>query len=628
LTNRIPRLATATLLYLSLTLILTWPLARGLARDVPGDFGDPILNAWILAWDDTHLGRGLWSANIFYPHPLALAYSEHLLPQALEILPVYATTRNPILCYNLLFLSTFVLSGLGMYLLVRELTGDSAAALVAGVAFAFTPYRISSIPHLQVLSSQWMPFALYGFRRYFVTGRAMPLVGGTAAWILQNLSCGYYLLFFSPVLALYVAWEMTTRGLWTNRQKLASMAGAFAITALVCFPFLQPYLELRQSGSSPRSLNESIHFSADVYSYLTADSNLRLWGSTLRAWPSPEGSLFLGASTVALAVMALIASLRQTVTRFTGWLLVVTGTLIIGLLFGWTIRFPIGTFASVKITDLWRTAFVAGVLLVALLSISAQARRGAREWMKAPTAIFSLLTIVAAFMSFGPDIRAKGRIIEAANIYGFFYHYVPGFDGLRVPARFGMVVAFGTTVLAGLGLSRLLSALPRRGFALCAGVLIIAESFAAPISINQTATTYNQAGLAALPDTVSVFSAPSVYRFLSTLPDSSAVVELPLGEPAFDVRYMFYSTLHWKRLVNGYSGGAPLAYEQLTSALEDVLMRPERGWQLLSSTGATHVIVHEAFYSGDRGLLVSQWLRDHAAREVATFESDHVFQLH
>jgi len=125
-------------LYAALTLAMTWPLARGLARDLPGDFGDPLFTSWVLAWDATHLGRGLWNANIFYPHPLALAYSEHFLPQALQVLPIYAVTKNPILCYNLLFLSTFVLSGLGMFLLGRELTGSAAAGWVAGLAYAFT----------------------------------------------------------------------------------------------------------------------------------------------------------------------------------------------------------------------------------------------------------------------------------------------------------------------------------------------------------------------------------------------------------------------------------------------------------------------------------------------------------
>ena len=124
----------ATAAYVLLTIVLTWPLARALTRDLPADFGDPLLNTWILAWDAEHLLRALtghlgalgeyWNANIYYPHPLALAYSEHMTAQAAMILPVYAVTRNPILSYNVVFLSTFVLSAIGMFLFVRALTGS------------------------------------------------------------------------------------------------------------------------------------------------------------------------------------------------------------------------------------------------------------------------------------------------------------------------------------------------------------------------------------------------------------------------------------------------------------------------------------------------------------------------
>ena len=141
--------AYAVVAYTVIAIVLTWPLARGLARDVAWDLGDSVLNMWILSWDCeqfrgilaghySHL-RHFFDANIFHPAPLTLAYSEHLVPQALQIFPVYALTRNPILCYNLLFLSTFVLSGLGMFLLARELTGNTAAAFIGGLLFAFAP---------------------------------------------------------------------------------------------------------------------------------------------------------------------------------------------------------------------------------------------------------------------------------------------------------------------------------------------------------------------------------------------------------------------------------------------------------------------------------------------------------
>src|SRR5258705_780290 len=222
--------------YAVITLVMTWPLARGLTRDVAWDLGDSVLNMWILAWDCEQLRgilqghyshlRHFFDANIFHPAPLTLAYSEHLVPQAIEIFPIYALTRNPILCYNLLFLSTFVLSGLGMFLFARGLTGSTAAAVVGGLLFAFAPYRIPQSSHLQVLSSQWMPFAMYGFRRYFEGGRTRALIGSTAAVVLQGLSSGYYLLYFTPFAAAYVVWEMWRTGMLRDRHPLLSLTGA------------------------------------------------------------------------------------------------------------------------------------------------------------------------------------------------------------------------------------------------------------------------------------------------------------------------------------------------------------------------------------------------------------------
>ena len=81
--------------YVALAVIATWPLARGLGRDVPADLGDPVFVMWVLAWDCEQLlailGGDLsrlstfFDANIFHPVPLALAYSEHFLAQAVQI---------------------------------------------------------------------------------------------------------------------------------------------------------------------------------------------------------------------------------------------------------------------------------------------------------------------------------------------------------------------------------------------------------------------------------------------------------------------------------------------------------------------------------------------------------------
>ena len=147
----------AAALYLVAAVISTWPLASVLHREIAWDMGDPLFNSWVLMWTGgqvlaflsgnmSALGQ-FWHGNIFHPEPLTIAYSEHLIPQMVQALPVLAATDNVVLAYNLLFLSTFVLSGLGVFLLVRAVTGNATAAFIAGLAFAFAPYRLAQFSH-------------------------------------------------------------------------------------------------------------------------------------------------------------------------------------------------------------------------------------------------------------------------------------------------------------------------------------------------------------------------------------------------------------------------------------------------------------------------------------------------
>ena len=139
----------ATSSYLLITLAMTWPLLPGLARDVPGDLGDSLLNMWILGWGAENVPRVLtgrmsltdfWNANIFHPEPLTLSLSEHLFGQVIQILPVYHLTKNLILSYNLLYLSSIFLSAVAMYLLVADLLFGSA-------------YRDDVTAHVAILKS-------------------------------------------------------------------------------------------------------------------------------------------------------------------------------------------------------------------------------------------------------------------------------------------------------------------------------------------------------------------------------------------------------------------------------------------------------------------------------------------
>ena len=302
-----PTAIEAAALYVALTLAMTWPLITDLGGSLPGDLGDSLLNGYILSWGEKHLVAFLggdvgaiarwWQANIFHPAPYALAYSEHLFTQVVMALPVWLATHNVILAYNVVFLASMALSGLGMFLLVRELTGSAVAAFLAGLAFAFLPYRLSQIPHVQVMSSEWMPWTIYAFRRFFATRRPAALVGALAALLAQQLACGYFLIYFTPLVAFYLAWEVTARGHWRDMRLVGTLVALLLIDAMIVWPFLFPYLELRRLGFPPRTLEELVAFSADVWGYVTAPLVNRLWGSWLglTPWLHAENELFAGA---------------------------------------------------------------------------------------------------------------------------------------------------------------------------------------------------------------------------------------------------------------------------------------------------------------------------------------------
>src|SRR4029453_4226189 len=134
----------------------------------------------------------------------------------------------------------------GTYLLVRDLTGDKRAAFVAGLVYGFLPYRIASVPHLQVITSQWMPFALYGFNRYVATGSYRALATGTASLVMQNWSCGYYLLYFAPFVPLFIVHRMWTLGTLRTRGTWTGLIAAAAGTLVLTLPFLFPYKRAQQ----------------------------------------------------------------------------------------------------------------------------------------------------------------------------------------------------------------------------------------------------------------------------------------------------------------------------------------------------------------------------------------------
>lgn len=306
--------------------MFTWPLAlhpRALlgATDATGDAS---LNLWALGWDFRIISEHpswlfttrVFDANIFFPAPRTLAYSDSLLPQAVLLWPVYAIFGDLILCYNLLFFGSLVAAALAMHVLARELTGAERPAYVAGVIFGFAPYHFAHLGHVQLQALYFMPLSFLWLHRLVERDRRLDTVMLGVVLGLQAVSSMYYgiiggigIAFASVVLILLTrqvaAWRLVRRA-----------ATAALIALLVALPWSVPYLLVHREAGAGRSIGDAAKGGAVLTSYLQSPATNLMYGRTgvlrpdgtvpLQYSPGDEQELFPGFCALFLAALGCV----------------------------------------------------------------------------------------------------------------------------------------------------------------------------------------------------------------------------------------------------------------------------------------------------------------------------------
>jgi hypothetical protein len=238
---------------------------------------------------------------------------------------------------------------------------------------------------------------------------------------------------------------------------------------------------------------------------------------------------------------------------------------------------------------------------------------------------FVAVLLAAMWLSLGPIPQSLGRPVEIVAPYRLLLEHVPGFDGVRVPARFAMIVAFALAVLAGYGAAWLSRTRLGRAMLIVAAAVAVLEGTRLPFTVNgaYTLRDFNTPEARLFRPA----RAPAVYREFAAQPSDAVLIELPLGPPDFDLRAMFYSIVHWRPLVNGYSGFYPPHYGRLITALSDIPRHADLSIEALRSTGATHLILHQAAYRDGEGEATAHVLTAAGATELFRDGSDLLFLL-
>ena len=104
----------------------------------------------------------------------------------------------------------------------------------------------------------------------------------------------------------------------------------------------------------------------------------------------------------------------------------------------------------IRATNPVRLAAGLALLGTLLIAVFPRARRELWHAARSPLALAVCLAALALWLSLGPVPQSGGRALPGLGLYGLLYDYVPGFDGLRVPARYAMIAAVFLAMAGGL----------------------------------------------------------------------------------------------------------------------------------------------------------------------------------
>jgi hypothetical protein len=261
--------------------------------------------------------------------------------------------------------------------------------------------------------------------------------------------------------------------------------------------------------------------------------------------------------------------------------------------------------------EMWNEVLFPGFVVLALAGVAlATVRRRAGDSQSAESRrvvrVYLAMGALAFWASFGP----------AAGLWSWL-GAAPGMAYLRAPARLGLVVAFALAVIGGVGAARVAS-----GRRWVFGVLVVLAAL--ELGVKTDAWGFPSWPLAVAP------AVPPAYERLAQMPPG-VVVEFPF--PYVSSNYhnhsvaMYWSTVHWKPLVNGYSDVIPPDFDAIAVPIN--YFPDPASFEIMRARQVRYVVWHIDAYRGDGQRTIEDRLRQYApfVRPVLTTDDVWLYEI-
>lgn len=566
-------------LFIVLTVVMTYPLAIEITSLLPGSI-DIFSYLWIF-WYTTQFTPHILDVNsifytnyVFYPDGVPViaffsTYNQVLFNLMAPLLGVVVTS-------NILYLSSFILSGFGAYLLCKHITREDISAIVAGIIFAFCPYHFDHalVGHMGAMTMQWIPFCVLFLLKTFEDRKIIDTVLAAVFFILVAMSDQQYTVFTGIFLALLVGYQwIIRRSLRFDRRDIGLLALFSILSLLVIVPLNYGNIMAALSSSNylkPGS-GEAAFYSADLLNFLIPSVNHPIIGDFVNnvyynnaagdknTW---EGTVFIGFSTLALVMYGAIK--ERTIDR---WF-----------------------------------------------------------WMGS-AAFFALLSL-------GPILHVHGQTAffghEIPLPFSLLAQIVPGLSNTRTPGRFEVITALSIAVLAGIGLAQLRRDLAARQ---------IGESAKGKLKVIVPAlfTMLILFEYLAVPFATTSAAVPDFYNSLAKEPGDFAVIEIPATvNYTTGIMVEYYQTVHNKKMVGGqlprmpetsrdFELNTPVVYDlTYMTTYEDVFRQDSRkiGASILSEYEIRYIIIHKKAMSQDKLSVIQNTINKTDVASKTVFSDD------
>lgn len=505
----------ALLFYAVISSLMLYPLFPNFFDRLPvgGDAAEYLWKLWWFKHSLLETGQSPWLVpEIYYPEGYLLAYGE--ITAANTVLTVPLTwLLGEIGVYNLLVLLSTILSGFGMFLLAREVSGSFGAGLLAGIIFAYAPFRYLQFIHLPIFPTQWLPFTFFFLERFARTRKPVLGLAAGLGYALSALTSWYYAVAGLLFVSIWAACRLRPWSEYLRSRSTWLAAGLFGAAGLgLVLPFVWPYLTIAADAQVTIPLPNSNYYSASPTDYLLPSPFQFLWGPWVRGnllTQVAPGEFILGWGVVA-------------------WLFGLYGL----------------RWAAPSVRRPWLVVTVVALILSFGLTLHLLGRQVV---IPAPE------DVVSPYNSWLNAISMHSRQQEPFTIGSndglvipmpalLLRWFVPIIGKLRTWTRFGVMALLGVSVLAGLGAA----AWQRRELAPHNSVAKQRLAWGIVLGLALFELWWQPAPM----------RAPSLARpvdhWLAARPEGSAIMEYPL-DSAFNPKQMLYWRVHRQPMVHGYT---------------------------------------------------------------------------